>query len=92
MRAFPLYWSPQMFYPGQRVIARDGAQYVLAFERRGQWFGQRAGSPVPWPVTPRYPAWGGDDERAEADYASRRAIRGDTSRGLSRLPQGSILT
>lgn len=59
------------YYPGQRVIATDGAQYVLAFQMEGVWLGVPAGAgrSLPRPVEPRYPAWGGDDDRAGADQA-----------------------
>lgn len=61
-----------MFYPGQRVMARDGALYVLAFQMEGVWLGFPVGAELPaLPVVvePRYPAWGGDDERSGADMA-----------------------
>ncbi len=58
------------FHEGQRVIARDGAQYVLIGAFEGVWWGVRiGGASLPVPVAPRYPAYGLDDERVGADRA-----------------------
>ena len=76
-----------MFYPGQRVTCRDGAQYVLAFQRAEQWFGVRVGAGtccVPLVCEPRYPSWGGNDERAGVDCAQRG---GDVRRPLRESPR-----
>lgn len=78
-----------MFYPGQRVIASDGAQYVLVGHFEGSWWGcahsapRTPGGAMPRPISPLYPAWGGDDERAGADQAGaiRPRERGATQRG-----------
>ena len=64
------------FYPGQQVIARDGARYTLTHWAEGVWWGVRAsGAALPQPVVVRYPAWGGDDERSGADQARRSRVR-----------------
>ena len=74
------------YYPGQSVIASDGARYTLTHWAEGVWWGQRSdgASRLPQPVLPRYPAWGGDDDRAGADQASRRR----SYRGVAR-PRGA---
>ncbi len=86
-----------MYYPGQHVIARDGRAYVLVFFMEGVWFGVPLGGAsaertasrgsLPQPLEPRYPCWGGDDERVGADQAElhrvrarRRSTRGSTRR------------
>jgi len=67
-----------MFYPGQFILATDGARYVLTHQHAtGAWWGVRAGQCLPCPVVPRYPCWGGDDERVGADQAGH----------LPRVPQ-----
>ena len=63
------------YYPGQQIIARDGARYTLTHFAELTWWGQRAGSSLPVPVVVRYPSWGGDDERVGADQARRRRLR-----------------
>ncbi len=71
------------YYPGQQVIAADGARYTLTHFAELTWWGVRtsSGAALPQPVMPRYPAWGGDDDRAGADCAKQpRAMRG-ASRG-----------
>lgn len=61
------------YYPGQQVIASDGARYTLTHWAELTWWGQRSDGAcaLPVPVQVRYPAWGGDDDRAGADCASR---------------------
>jgi len=72
------------YYPGQRIIASDGATYTLTHFAEGLWWGERTGAArLPQPVTPRYPAWGGDDDRAGADQARNarpRRVRSEQSR------------
>jgi hypothetical protein len=70
------------FYPGQQVIARDGARYTLTHYCEGTWWGQRSDGAcaLPQPVVVLYPAWGGDDERAGADCAPQRVRRTRRSR------------
>ena len=63
------------YYPGQQIIASDGARYTLTHWAEGVWWGQRSGAALPIPVEVRYPCWGGDDDRAGADLARRRRIR-----------------
>ena len=65
------------YYPGQQVIAADGARYTLTHWAEGVWWGQRSDGAcaLPQPVRPLYPAWGGDDDRAGADLASRQRVR-----------------
>ena len=64
----------QQYYPGQRVVAADGAQYVLTHWAELTWWGVRLGGAcaLPQPLVVRYPCWGGDDERAGADLVARR--------------------
>ncbi len=58
------------FYPGQHIVARDGALYVLVAFTEGVWWAQPlAGATWPRPVDPLYPCWGDDDERGGADLA-----------------------
>lgn len=81
-----------MYYPGQRVIARDGAHYVLAFLMEGVWFAVPAGGAatttpgrsLPRPIEPRYPCWGDDDERGGADLAPQQVRRVRARAGRSR--------
>jgi len=62
--------SMSQYYIGQRVVASDGAQYTLTHHAEGVWWAQRVGAnAIPQPIVPRYPAWGGDDDRAGADQA-----------------------
>ena len=65
------------FYPGQSVIAADGARYTLTHWCEGVWWGQRSDGAcaLPQPISVLYPSWGGDDERAGADMAHRRRVR-----------------
>jgi len=65
------------YYPGQHIVASDGTQYVLTHYAESCWWGIRAGSGagLPIPVLVRYPAWGGDDERAGADRVSAYRAR-----------------
>jgi hypothetical protein len=69
------------YYPGQQIIARDGARYTLTHWAELTWWAIRTGSGacLPQPVEPRYPSWGGDDDRSGADQASR------TGRGRRRV-------
>jgi hypothetical protein len=71
------------FYPGQQVIARDGARYTLTHYCEGTWWGQRSdgASRFAEPVAVLYPAWGGDDERSGADCAVRARKRQRSHRG-----------
>jgi len=70
------------FYPGQQVIASDGARYTLTHWAELTWWGVRAGgAALPRPVNVRYPCWGGDDDRAGADCAMQRVRRRGASRG-----------
>jgi hypothetical protein len=66
------------YYPGQQVIARDGARYTLTHYAELTWWGVRGSGAVglPQPVVVRYPSWGGDDDRAGADLARRSVVRG----------------
>ena len=61
------------YYPGQSVIASDGARYTLTHWAELTWWAIRTGSgaALPLPVTPLYPCWDGDDDRAGADQARR---------------------
>ena len=63
------------YYPGQQIVASDGARYTLTHFAELTWWGQRAGSSLPVSVVVRYPSWGGDDERVGADQARRRRRR-----------------
>ena len=67
------------YYPGQQIVASDGAHYTLTHWAEGVWWGQRSSgdgaSRLPQPVSVLYPAWGGDDDRAGADQASRQRIK-----------------
>jgi len=65
------------YYPGQQIVARDGARYVLTHYAELTWWGVRGSgaSGLPVPVSVLYPAWGGDDERAGADLARQRRTR-----------------
>lgn len=74
-----------VFYPGQRVCARDGAQYVLVCHAEGSWWGVRAGLAMPCPVEPLYPAWGGDDDASGRDHAV--ASHMPRGRGGRRVPR-----
>jgi hypothetical protein len=78
MRRRPDYAQMMEFFPGQHIVARDGATYVLLCWSEGLWWAQRAGAGLPRPVEPMYPCWGGDDSRAGADCAAspRRLPRG----------------
>ncbi len=69
------------YYPGQQIIASDGARYTLTYWAEGVWWAIRTGSgaALPQPVVVRYPAWGGDDDRAGVDQAASR--RGSYRRG-----------
>lgn len=58
-----------MFYPGQRIVASDGAIYTLTHYAEGTWWAQGI-SRLPRPVVVRYPAYGADDERVGADQAT----------------------
>ncbi len=61
------------FFPGQHIVARDGALYVLVAQAEGVWWAQPlAGATWPVPVDPLYPCWGDDDERGGADLAPLR--------------------
>jgi hypothetical protein len=66
------------YYPGQQIIASDGARYTLTHWAELTWWGQRSDGAcaLPVPCVPRYPAWGGDDDRAGADLARRSGVRG----------------
>ena len=65
------------YYPGQQVIASDGARYTLTHFAELTWWAIRTGSgaALPQPVVVRYPCWGGDDDRAGADQARRSSVR-----------------
>lgn len=79
------------YYPGQQVIAADGARYMLTHFAELTWWGVRTGSgaALPVPVEVRYPCWGGDDDRAGADQAASR--RGSYRRGgRRRRPMASV--
>ena len=74
---FALEKAMTQYYPGQQVIASDGARYTLTHWAELTWWGQRSDGAcaLPQPVLPRYPAWGGDDDRAGADCAQRSRVR-----------------
>ena len=56
-------------YPGQRVIARDGAIYTVAFMRGAQVYAYgRHGIPVA--ITVVCDAWGGEQEISGPDCAT----------------------
>ncbi len=76
------------YYPGQQIVASDGARYTLTHWAELTWWGQRSdgASRLPVPLVVRYPAWGGDDERAGADCARRS---GAVRRGRRR-PTASV--
>ena len=61
------------YYPGQQIVASDGARYTLTHWAELTWWAVRTGSAcaLPLPVRVLYPAWGGDDDRAGADCAAR---------------------
>ena len=62
------------YYPGQQIVASDGARYTLTHWAELTWWGVRSSgraSGLSMPVMPRYPAWGGDDDRAGADQARK---------------------
>src|ERR1700694_3621418 len=73
---FALESPMTQFYPGQQVIASDGARYTLT-----HWGVRAGGAALPRPVNVRYPCWGGDDDRAGADCAMQRVRRRGASRG-----------
>ena len=58
------------FFPGQRIVASDGAIYTLTHYAEGIWWAQRLGARLPTPCVPRYPAYGADDDRVGADQAT----------------------
>ena len=56
-------------YPGQRVIARDGAVYTVAFVRGAQVYAYgRHG--IPGAITVVCDAWGGEHELASGECAT----------------------
>ena len=74
------------YYPGQQIIASDGARYTLTHWAELTWWAIRTGSgaALPQPVSVLYPAWGGDDDRAGVDCARRSgAVRRRRVRGAS---------
>ena len=80
------------YYPGQQIIARDGARYTLTHYAELTWWAIRAGSgaALPQPVAVLYPAWGGDDERSGADQARRRGgAAGRSARRRRAIPSAA---
>ena len=71
------------YYPGQSVIASDGARYTLTHWAELTWWAIRTGSgaALPQPVSVLYPCWGGDDDRAGADQARQPKSWRGASRG-----------
>ena len=67
--------TSSQFYPGQQIVASDGVNYTLTHYCEGTWWAARSGAALPVPVSVRYPAWGGDDDRSGADQARRRRLR-----------------
>jgi hypothetical protein len=65
------------YYPGQQIVASDGARYTLTHFAELTWWAIRAGSGValPQPVSVLYPSWGGDDDRSGTDLVPSWRVR-----------------